>query len=101
MIDGSTKLVMAERGTNWVNGRFKLDKNDVELLDIEIEIKLLNTENSKAKQTFMTSDVNHCCRPACVGSDGEAVGGRAFILQNFQGTKKILKMKRKLKIFLW
>ena len=36
-----------------------MDKNDIELLDIEIEIKLLNTENSKAKQTFMTSDVNH------------------------------------------
>jgi len=28
-----------------------LDKNDIELLDIEIEIKLLNTENFKAKQT--------------------------------------------------
>ena len=49
----------------------------------------------------MTSDEKRCCRPACVGGDGEAVGGRAFILQNFQGTKKILKMKRKLKIFLW
>ena len=92
MIDGSTKWVMAERGTNWVNGRFKLDKNDIELLDIEIEIKSLNTENFKTKLTFMTSDVNHCCRPACVGGDGEAMGGRAFILQNFQGAKKVFKV---------
>ena len=49
----------------------------------------------------MTSDEKRCCRPACVGGDGEAMGGRTFILQNFQGAKKIFKALRKLKIFLW
>ena len=28
-----------------------------------------------------------------MGGDGEAMGGRAFILQNFQGAKKIFKVQ--------